>query len=183
MAPCAYWRRCVRASWGRSGTARSPKRNGGTQRCPRSGARDRHADIPGDAVGTGESAEVVVEGVVLLHQHHEVLDRRGWAAAPPQRARRRQASRQESATATRRLMGAPRTRRSPGASPSGLRRCLQGAPPCARLGRCSARRSGAASWRSRARGPPRRCPRRRTGPHCRGAPGRGWATARMTDCG
>ena len=39
--------------------------------------RHRHTGCARDAVGTVERAEVVVEGVVLLHQHDEVLDRRG----------------------------------------------------------------------------------------------------------
>ena len=37
--------------------------------------RDGHAGALGDPVGAWIGAEVVVERVVLLHQHHEVLDR------------------------------------------------------------------------------------------------------------
>ena len=72
---------------------------------PLAGRGNRHAGIARDAVGTGERAEVVVEGVVLLHQHDEVLDRRGgWRSA---------------AAGSAPMSAAARTRSSDGPAPHG----------------------------------------------------------------
>ncbi len=50
---------------------------------------DGHAGALRDPVGARIGPEVVVERVVLLHQHHEVLDRRGRRPAPRRACGRR----------------------------------------------------------------------------------------------
>jgi hypothetical protein len=79
--------------------ARASSEPEGTHARPRAArGPNRHARARRDPVGSRIRPEVVVEGVVLLHQHHEVPDRRGgpeltrgrWCISRPTRDRERE---------------------------------------------------------------------------------------------